>query len=95
MPLKPFVDHGASQQFGLCPITVYHFSGAFNVLGMNGYDPLVPFYPGADRISYSPVFHWDIIALSLELGNRIGGASDPGLGLLTGDFFLRPDEECL
>jgi hypothetical protein len=74
MPLEPFVDHGVSQQFGLFAATVYHFSVAFNVLRMNGYDPLVPFDPGADRISYSPVFHSDMIALSFELGNaRIGG----------------------
>jgi hypothetical protein len=75
MLLEPFVDHGVSQQFGLFAVTVYHFSVAFNVLRMNGYDPLVPFDPGADRISYSPVFHSDMIALSLEGGNaRIGGA---------------------
>ena len=75
MQLEPFVDHGVSQQFGLFAVAVYHFSGAFNVLRMNGYDPLVPFDSGADRISYAPVFHSDMIALSLELGNaRIGGA---------------------
>ena len=75
MQLEPFVDHGVSQQFGLFAVTVYHFSGAFNVFRMNGYDPLVSFDPGADRVWYSPVFHRDMIALSLELGNaRIGGA---------------------
>jgi hypothetical protein len=74
MELEPLVDHGVSQQFGLFAVTVYHFSGAFNVLRMNGYDPLVPFDPGADRISYSPVFHSDMIAPSLELGNApLGG----------------------
>ena len=74
MPLEPFVDHGLSQQFGLFAVTVYHFSGSFNVLRMNGYDPLVPFDSGADRISYSPVLHSDMIAPSLQLGNaRIGG----------------------
>ena len=43
MQLEPFVDHGVSQQFGLFAVTVYHFSGAFNVFRMNGYDPLVLF----------------------------------------------------
>ena len=74
MQLEPFVDHRLSQQFGLFAVTVYHFAGALNVLRMNGYDPLVPFDPGADRVSYSLVFHSDMIALSLELGNaQIGG----------------------
>ncbi len=77
MPLEPCVVHGASQQFGLCAVTVYHFSGAFNVLRMNGYDPLVPFNPGADRISYSPIFHSDMIALSLEMGNAPMGCVGP------------------
>ena len=74
MPLEPLVDHRMSQQFGFFAITVYHFSGAFNFLRMNCYDPLIPFDPGADRISYSPVFHSDMIALALERGN----ASDRG-----------------
>ena len=83
MPLEPFVDHGVSQQFGLFAVTVYHFSGAFDVLRMNGYDPLVPFDPGADRISYSPVFHSDMIALSLELGNARIGTLAPELAAFT------------
>ena len=77
MPLEPFVDHGVSQQFCLFAVTVYHFSGAFNVLRMNGNDPLVPFNPGADRISYSPIFHSDMIALSLEVGNAPMGLRRP------------------
>jgi hypothetical protein len=79
MHLEPFVDHGVGQQFGLFAVTAYHFSRAFNVLRMNGYDPLVPFDPGADRIAYSPVLHSDMIALSLELGNlRKGGDARSG-----------------
>ena len=75
MPLEPLVDHRMSQQFGFFAVTVYHFSGAFNVLRMNRYDPLIPFDPGADRISYSPVFHSDMIALHWNGAMlRIGGA---------------------
>jgi hypothetical protein len=48
MAVEPIVDHRMSQRFRLFAVASYDFPGAFNITGMNGYAPLVPFDPGAE-----------------------------------------------
>jgi hypothetical protein len=57
MAVEPIVDHQMSQRFRLFAVASYDFPGAFNITGMNGCAPLVPFDPGADGVPYASVFH--------------------------------------
>jgi hypothetical protein len=50
-----------SQRFRPLAVASYDFSGAFNITGMNGYAPLVPFNPSADGVPYTSVFHQGIL----------------------------------
>jgi len=47
-----------SQRFRLLAVASYYFWKAFNVTGMNGYSPVVPFNPGPDGVPYAPVVHY-------------------------------------
>ena len=58
---------------------------------MNGYDPLVPFDPGADRISYSPVFHRDINCTLIGAGQSDWGRVRP-LGLDLSNLLNQQDD---
>jgi hypothetical protein len=55
--MEPIVDHRMSPRFRLLAVAGYNFRNAFNITGMNGYSPVVPFNPGADSVPYSSVFH--------------------------------------
>jgi hypothetical protein len=61
MTVEPIVDHRTSQRFRLLAAARYNFPGAFNITGMNGYAPVVPFDPGADGVPYASVFHQGIL----------------------------------
>jgi hypothetical protein len=61
MAVEPIVDHRISQRFSLFAVASYDFPSAFNITGMNGYAPMVPFDPGADGVSYASVFHQGIL----------------------------------
>ena len=39
-------------------VASYHFPGAFNITGVNGYVPFVSFDPSADGVPYAPVLHY-------------------------------------
>jgi hypothetical protein len=58
MVTEPIVDHRMSQRFRLLAVASYYFWKAFNVTGMNGYSPVVPFNPGPDGVPYAPVVHY-------------------------------------
>jgi hypothetical protein len=57
MAVEPIVDHRMSQRFRLLAVAGDDFPCAFNITGMNGYAPLIPFDPGADGVPYTSVFH--------------------------------------
>jgi hypothetical protein len=61
MTVEPIVDHRTSQRFRLLAAARYNFPDAFNITGMNGYAPVVPFDPGADGVPYASVFHQGIL----------------------------------
>jgi hypothetical protein len=60
MAVEPIVYHGMSQCFRLFAVAGYDFSGAFNIIRMNGYVPLIAFDPGADGVPYASILHKDI-----------------------------------
>jgi len=61
MTVEPIVDHRMSPRFRLLAAARYNFRGAFNITGMNGHAPAVPFDPGADGVPYASVFHHGIL----------------------------------
>ena len=50
MAVEPIVDHRMRQSFRLLAVAGDDFPCAFNITGMNGYAPLIPFDPGADGV---------------------------------------------
>jgi hypothetical protein len=61
MTVEPIVDHRTSKRFRLLAVASCDFPAAFNITGMNGYAPVVPFDPGADGVPYPSVFHQGIL----------------------------------
>jgi hypothetical protein len=57
MAVKPIIDQRMRQRLRLLAVAGDDFPCAFNITGMNGYAPLIPFDPGADGVPYTSVFH--------------------------------------
>jgi hypothetical protein len=66
MAVEPIVDHRMSQRLRLLTVAGDDFPCAFNITGMNGYAPLIPFDPGADGVPYTSVFHQGTFAVKLK-----------------------------
>jgi hypothetical protein len=64
MAVEPIVDHRMSQRLRLLTVAGDDFPCAFNITGMNGYAPLIPFDPGADGVPYTSVFHQGTLRLN-------------------------------
>ena len=64
MAVEPIVDHRMSQRLRLLAVAGDDFPCAFNITGMNGYAPLIPFDPGADGVPYTSVFHQGTLRLN-------------------------------
>jgi hypothetical protein len=81
MAVEPIVDHRMSQRFRLLAVAGNDFPCAFNITGMNGYAPLIPFDPGADGVSYTSVFHQGTLRSNWKpSNNHRSGACAPGAG---------------
>jgi hypothetical protein len=62
--VEPIFDHPMSQRFRLLAVASDDFPGAFNITGMNGDVPLIPFDPGAAGVPDTSVFHQGILGLN-------------------------------